>query len=320
MPRKISEAIELEKNKEFNSPFELYQVFLPDDTLYLAMFPKDIEFFDENGDSKTYSAAAISRRAISHNTDTEVDRMQLQIDNVSREWSAYAGATDLQGVKIVIWKAFLKREYVSNITWDSILDETDSWSDVWSEDETWKDKIPYSDFEYKVIGTFEDHVPLFEGNIDSISINEQAISVNVTSKLDKLDQRLPRRQFQLQCPWVFGDSETCGVSVPTQTGTIADIKQSGLILELDSISDNHWLFGSVEIGSVVRGVDEIDITANEIELNFPVPDTVSVGDSYTLTAGCSKVKGDDENGCEFWDNKEFFGGFPEMPKIRNIRG
>ena len=38
-----------EKSKEENCPVELYQVYLDEETIYLAMCPQDIEFFDAQG-------------------------------------------------------------------------------------------------------------------------------------------------------------------------------------------------------------------------------------------------------------------------------
>jgi len=320
MPRTISEAVEAEKDKDFNRPFELYQLFLPEETLYLAMFPYDVEFYDEGGAEQTYSAAALSRRPIKHTSDLEVDRMRIQIDNVSREWSAYAGATELQDTKIVVWKVFLDRQPSSNNTWSDVFDENDAWNDVFDENEVWLSIFGIDIYEYVVIGNYEDHIPLFTGYVDSFTMSEKSISFEVTSKLNTLDKRLPGRVYQLQCPWVFGDAATCGVSVPTQTGTIADIKDAGMTLVLDSITDEHWLFGAIIINGTFRTIDGVDVGDDEIELNFPVPTDIEVGDDYELEAGCSKVKDDSNHGCDYWDNREFFGGFPEMPKIRNTRG
>ena len=59
MPRTLSPDVIAEKNKDFNWPIELYQIKLDEETLYYAMFPENIAFFDEFGNQQTYYAASI---------------------------------------------------------------------------------------------------------------------------------------------------------------------------------------------------------------------------------------------------------------------
>ncbi|MCF8002446.1 MAG: hypothetical protein K9K76_11410, partial [Halanaerobiales bacterium] len=70
MPKDINSVIETLKDNPENMPFEIYQIYLDEETLYLACFPEDIQFFDENGNPQTYYAAALSRQAVSTKTDT----------------------------------------------------------------------------------------------------------------------------------------------------------------------------------------------------------------------------------------------------------
>lgn len=106
MPKDLNTTMETEKNAEQNQPVELYQVFLDQGTLYLANHPKNIEFYDENGNAQIYTAAALKRSKVETNTDTKVDQTRVQIDNVTKEMSAYIANTTFVGRRMAIWKVF----------------------------------------------------------------------------------------------------------------------------------------------------------------------------------------------------------------------
>jgi hypothetical protein len=106
MPKDINTIIETLKDNPENMPFEIYQIYLDEETLYMACYPEDVQFFDENGNPQTYYAAALSRQSVNTKTDTVVDTTTVSIDNVSQEMSAYIAATEFVGRKIVIWKVF----------------------------------------------------------------------------------------------------------------------------------------------------------------------------------------------------------------------
>ena len=320
MVKTITSAIEAEKSAEANIPTELYQVFLPDTTLYFAVWPNQLDFYDENGDPQTYDPAAMSRRPVNRSKGMDVDRLEVQIDNVEREWSAYVSNYDLAGVKVVIWKVFLTTTTTGGepLTWEQSFDLNASWGpqidgETWNELATSGGEVIYS-----VNGGADDYIPIFSGEITSPKINEQSIKVTLTSNLNTLDNRLPGRIFASKCQWTFG-SEECGVTPPTNSGTIQSMNTSQDVITLESFADTNWIKGSFETGDYMRVIKDYDLSANTVTLEFPLPADVEVGDTYTITAGCNKVKNDSEQGCDFWNNKEFFGGFPELPKIQNIR-
>lgn len=284
MVRDISSATQAEANKESNIPIELYQVFLPDTTLYLAVWPNALDFYDENGNAQTYQPAAISRRPAKRSKGMDVDRLEVQLDNVGQEWSGYASNYDLSGIKVTIWKVFLER--VSG--------------------------------DYQIKSNYADRIHIFTGQVTQPQINEQQIKVQLNSNLDTLTKRLPGRVFASKCQWTFGSDE-CGVTPPTNSGTIQSMNTSQDVITLESFADTNWIKGSLETGDYMRVIEGYDLGANTVTLEFPLPSDVSAGDTYTITAGCNKVKNDSSKGCDFWNNKEFFGGFPELPKIQNIR-
>lgn len=282
--RNISAAIQAEKNKESIIPIELYQVYLDDITLYLATWTHEIDFFDEAGYQVIYEPAALSRRPIKRSNTLEVDRFSVSLDNVGQDWSGVVANYNLQGAKVNVWKVFLER----------VGDN------------------------YQVIGEFEDRVPLFSGEIDSPQLNQNQITVEVVSKLNVLDKTAPARRFSGRCPWIFGGEE-CGIDAPTASGTIQNIDETGRVISLEYYPPSNWVHGSFKVGKYKRIITDYSVLFKEITIEFPLPTDVSIGDYYSMKAGCSKVKEDAEEGCKAWNNREFFGGFPAIPKVRNIR-
>ena len=323
--RSISAAIEAEKNKRANIPIELYQIYLDDVTLYLATWPYPVQFYNEAGQPELYVGAALTRRPIKHSNTLEVDRFRVQLDNVGLDWSGLAANYELQGKKIVIWKIFLERQQGEVITktgesWEQELDLADTWIAQLDTDESWQKQFDLKSrvsMDYMPIGGFEDRIEMFEGKIDAPTITEQNITVEVTSKLNVLDKRRPGRKYQARCPWVFGD-DNCGVDVPENTGTIQSISEDGRTITVENLQDTNWKHGSFKSGLEKRIITSFG--NDTVTLEFPVPTNVEVGDSYELSAGCSKAKEDENAGCEFWDNLQFYGGFSSIPEIRQIRG
>lgn len=192
MPRTLSEDMIDQKNEEYNRPVELYQIFLDDGILYFAMYPEDIEFFDENGNPQTYTAAALSRGVVNTNTDAQVDTTRVQIDNVNREMSAYIANTEFVGRRIVIWKVFRDdlsdpQNYVQ--IFDGYMDEPQinqySMSvSVVSKLDTLDKRLPGRTFQVKCNWRFGSEecgktIPTKSGTIDSISgttINDSNIT------------------------------------------------------------------------------------------------------------------------------------------------
>lgn len=318
MVRDISSAVQAEKDKRANIPTELYQVFLPDQTLYFVVWPNSLDYYDELGGTQTYQPAAITRNPIKRNKSMEIDRFDIQIDNVGRDWSAYAANYNLAGTKVNIWKVFLEREGVGSWdTWDNAFTLSSNWTSYTSE--VWEDVAQSTDYyDYNIKGDFDDHVNMFTGYIHNPKISEQSISVTLKSSLNKLDVRMPGRKFGSKCSWTFGSPE-CGVNPPTETGSIQDLDSSHITVTLESLADTNWKHGTFETGNETRVITDFDVASNTLTLEFGLPADVEVGDSYEVTAGCSKVKSDGTAGCDFWNNKQYFGGFPALPEIRNIR-
>ena len=281
MPRSINAVIEALKNKEENMPIELYQIYLDEETLYLACYPKDIDFFDENGDPQTYAAAALTRSPIGTSTDTKVDQYSVTIDNVTREMSAYIAHTEFSGRKIRILKVFLDS--------DGGLESP------------------------------ENAVPLFDGIMDAPFINQYQMTVSVVSKLDTLDRELPGRKFGVSCQWTGGfGGEECGFVVPEKEGTIDNISTDHITIYDSDITEEagYWEYGEIAIGNESRIITESG--TGYLEVEYPLSASIEAGDSYNLKAGCDKSF-DGPHGCQHWGNTEFYGGFLSIPKLQGTR-
>jgi phage-related protein len=300
MPRTLSEDMIDQKNEEYNRPVELYQIFLDEGTLYLAMYSKDIEFFDENGNPQTYTAAALQRDPVNTNTDTKVDTTRVTIDNVNKEMSSYIAHNEFVGRRIRILKVFLDAD--KTVTTISIIGRAEF------------DQL-LDNFEGVGLRYYENHIVIFDGYMDEPKINQYSMSVSVVSKLDTLDKRLPGRTFQVKCNWVFGGEE-CGVSVPTKSGNIDSI--SGITINDTDITEesDYWKHGTITVGNESRIITGSG--SGYVEVEYPFSTDVGAGDSYDMKAGCDKSY-NSGHGCSFWNNTQFYGGFLSIPKIKDIR-
>ena len=323
--RTISAAIKAEKDKEAIIPIELYQIFLSDETLCLATWAHEIAFYNEAGQPEIYMPAALSRRPINRSDSLEVDRFEVSLDNVGQDWSGTVANYELRGVKVNVWKIFLKRiqkqESFSSENWTSTLDTTLTWNENGIINEQWKAIADISFrnyYVYEAIGDYNDYVPLFSGEIDRPQLNQEQITVEVVSKLNVLDKKGPGRRFTGRCPWIFGGEE-CGVNAPTNSGTIQSVDATGRVITVESLQDVNWTHGGFKAGKNKRVITDYDAVNNTITVEFPVSTDITAGAAYSIKAGCSKVKGDAVEGCAFWNNTQFFGGFPAIPQIRNIR-
>jgi phage-related protein len=267
------------------------------------MYPVDIEFFDENGNSQTYTAAALSRSTIETNIDTKVDQCEVSIDNVTREMSAYIANTEFVGRRMKIIKVFLDAD--RNVQNLAIVGRA-AWSQL-------VESVEGAGLEYP-----ENAIPIFDGIMDAPRINQYQMTVTVVSKLDTLDRKLPARTFQVQCPWQFGDAETCGATVPEKAGIIDSLSTDHLTIYDANIIEEvgYWEHGEIAVGNEIRIITESG--DGYVKVEYPFSADVEAGNSYIMKAGCDKSY-DGGHGCTYWGNTQYYGGFLSIPKIRNIR-
>lgn len=248
MPRTLSPDVWAEKLKEENCPVELYQVYLDEETIYLAMCPHDIDFFDAHGNPVTYRGADLQRSAVKTNIETRVDQVEVQIDNVTREMSAYIAHTDFQGRRLVIWKVFLDclddpNNYV--VIFDGIMDE------------------PRVD-QYSMAVTVV-------SKLDTLDIELPARTYEV----------------QCSWPSGFGGPE-CGKVIPPKEGTVDSVSEDRMTIYDAAITEeaNYWAYGAITIGKEMRVVTESG--AGYVKVEYPFYIDIPAGTPYKLEAGCDK--------------------------------
>jgi len=167
------------------------------------------------------------------------------------------------------------------------------------------------------LGNPANKVVVFDGIMDSPQITQNAMKVNVVSKLDTLDKQLPGREYQVSCNWQFGNPDTCGATVPTKSGIVDSISSDYLTINDAGITEtnNYWKHGSITIGNETR--DIIESGSGYVKVDYPFS-SAAAGDSYSMKTGCDKSY-DAGHGCAFWSNTQYYGGFLAIPEIKDPR-
>jgi len=301
--RELSQQAQDQKDKLYNRPIELYRVFLDQETLYFADYSQDIDFFDEQGNPVTYISFPIKRESINTEVDNKVDSVSVSIANANKEISSYIAHTEFQGRKMQIIKVFLD---ANGTVINAGIASRGGFEQL------------VESIEMAGLNDPANENIIFEGYMDAPSVNQDAMSVNVVSTLDTLDKELPARNYTIHCGWKFGDASTCGISVPSKTGTIDSISSDYMTINISAITEanNYWKYGNVTIGNENRRISESG--TGYLKVEYPFSNSVTDGDGYTLKAGCDKSF-DSGHGCTFWSNTDYYGGFLSIPALKDIR-
>jgi len=117
MPRNLSNAFKIEKNKQTNKPINLYTIKEYDgaDDLRFAEYDSDVTY---QGD--VYSKFPLTHENISENTQGEIDHVTVTISNISRLIQGYLESYDLRGKKVIIRKVWANHLADTNAYTDSI--------------------------------------------------------------------------------------------------------------------------------------------------------------------------------------------------------
>jgi uncharacterized phage protein (TIGR02218 family) len=133
---------------------------------------------------------------------------------------------------------------------------------------------------------------IFYGEIVNADVTQNQVVFKVDSLLYLLDVNMPRRQYQPQCSFVFGDAR-CGFNRTTiaensnvGAGSMAWVINCGL-----ADADGYYNNGTVKFTSgsntgVSRSV--LSWKTGQITLFAPFPNPIVTGDAFTITPGCTK--------------------------------
>ena len=281
MPRYLSDDVQKQKDKEYNRPVELLQIFLDEYTLYLANYPEDIDFFDEKGSAQTYDAAAFSRSKIKISSDLQSNKMTVRLDNVARDMSSYLAYNEFRGQKLRLLKVFLDElnDYGDGIKiFEGVMDEP---------------SVNEYQLSFKVI--------------QNIDLNDKNIPARTFSL--RCDFEFGSEECGVDKPKKSGIVD----SVENYTKLY--------ISEVTGDEDNRWAYGHIEIDNEYRevissgdGFVNIDMPFQEdptgkiYNLEAGCDKTYSIEDSGT----------EYNHGCSYWNNTDRFGGFLSIPEVQEV--
>lgn len=111
--RDLSDNVTSEKEQETTRPVDLYDIYLgsqtavDDDTLFFAVCPETVHFWDAEDTPQSYLPIGLRRSTIKHNMDLSIDYFNAKLDNVDRAMGALIAATDFRNKRVILRTVFL---------------------------------------------------------------------------------------------------------------------------------------------------------------------------------------------------------------------
>jgi uncharacterized phage protein (TIGR02218 family) len=163
-------------------------------------------------------------------------------------------------------------------------------------------------------------VMMFDGNVSEARPGTTEIELVLRSKTAKLDIQLPRRIFQVSCPYRLYDPNTCGVNevLFTSTATVQAGSTSTSITVNAAQAVGYWKLGTITIGTDTRSIlESVDnTTTHTLKVSNPFPTgVVTAGATATLKRGCDKSRDTCRN---TFNNVAIFGGWPDAPRAETL--
>jgi uncharacterized phage protein (TIGR02218 family) len=161
-------------------------------------------------------------------------------------------------------------------------------------------------------------VIMFAGRIAEIEASSSLINVTVNSHLELLNQNLPRNLYQAACLNTLFDN-ACGLnkaSLAINGSVLAGSSDLIINANLSQIS-GYFDMGVIKFTSGVNNGLSRTIksynksTISNINIISPLPKPLSIGDNFTIYAGCDKQQTTCKNK---FNNINRFRGFPYIPE------
>ncbi len=165
------------------------------------------------------------------------------------------------------------------------------------------------------------HEDLFvkRGWLGEVRVKRSQFVAELRGLSQKLSQTIGR-QFLPACDAILGDTR-CGVNLAsfTFTSSITSVtdrsrfKATGL-----AQADNYFTGGEIQFTSGLNNGLKMEIKeylSKEIALVLPMPNTISVGNTFSIKAGCDKTH---ETCKAKFSNLINFRGFPNIPGMDKI--
>lgn len=162
-----------------------------------------------------------------------------------------------------------------------------------------------------------ERVLIKKGNLGEITRGKTFFKVEVRGLSARLQQK-QGRTYNYGCDADLGDTR-CGIDLTSSTykgtGTVVTTNGSSTLTHsgLSSYSNNWFDRGKLTFTSGNNNGRSFEVKfhdSNNIVLWSPAPFTITISDTFTITAGCDKLF----STCKSkFNNKNNFRGFPHMP-------
>lgn len=166
------------------------------------------------------------------------------------------------------------------------------------------------------------------GRVVNVSFKDNVAEITASPLSSSLKRPGLRRPYQLDCPHVLYEPNTCRVIqtaflIPaTLTGVSGNsITSTSFIVSINPTFDAAWFVGGIvefTVGTLVtlRFVTEHNNATGELTLNLPFA-AAGVGDTVKAFPGCNRLIGTCDGK---FDNLPNHGGFPYIPEKNPMDG
>lgn len=164
-------------------------------------------------------------------------------------------------------------------------------------------------------------IPMLKGRVSEIRIEGGSAVLQIRSDTDRYNQIIGRL-ITPYCDADFGDAR-CGVTPESIVGTVTAVTSTiqFTVSFSGSFADNYFNLGTVEaLSGDLLGTPPMEIfdwtSAGAITLFAQLAAEPAIGDTFTISRGCSKLRKSDDATlptCLSYSNVVNFRGFPEVP-------
>jgi len=283
MPKSLPAQVVTQIDATTSQPVLLFELELDAGTLRYCAANTNL-VFPTGGN--TYTAQTIQVGAIESTAEGQINRVSLQFDNVSGEWTSYTNGEKFDGKQIVIKKVYrdaLGSAIYYNELFRGYLEEVKKITRFWCE----------------------------MSAVSGKPLGRQML-------LDVYQERCNHLFGYGQCNYDgYADLTSLKVVGTADSGTTSTLTDAAL-----TQADDYWNHGQIQIiinsKTYYRKVADFDAGTDTITLDVPLPVSISNGDSYIVYKGCDQTW----KTCSAqnaWgpssDNSANFGGFIHINRI-----
>ncbi|MBV8060002.1 MAG: DUF2163 domain-containing protein [Alphaproteobacteria bacterium] len=163
-------------------------------------------------------------------------------------------------------------------------------------------------------------ISMFAGRVGEVDVTRTNAVIQVRSDLELLDMQLPKQLFQYACVHTLYDT---GCTVNSASFSFSGTVGAGATLTSIPVSGTSQADGYFALGKIVftSGANKgftmgvRDYVSNVATLSYALPNPPTVGDAFTIYAGCDKQIATCQNK---FSNQVNFKGFPYVPTPETV--